>query len=184
MSKPTQADFIKIIASKISGFKEFAEAFGKERFLVYKSEVHASEEKGTAWDKEDAEMEAIADAFEAEITESDGQFSLFFHFDRRNPGGFLEIVDAGMPASLAGGDEGTSHNPDGTTYETPTPKPFWHDPVPGYAKPATGVINEIRTMLADLFRTEMNEAIESSKKEILQLVKEYTAERIKAATGG
>ena len=97
---------------------------------------------------------------------------------------FLEIVDAGMPAPLAGGDNGVSKNPDGSTYPSPTPYQLWDEPVPGYAKPATGVINEIKTMLSDLFRVEFQDAIQSSKAEILQLVKEYAAERIRSATGG
>ena len=104
--------------------------------------------------------------------------------DDRNPGGFLEIVDAGIPAPLAGGEKGTSHNPDGSTYNSPTPYQLWDEPVPEYAKPATGVINEIRTMLATLFRQHMKEAIDASKKEILDLVKQYTSERIQNVVKG
>lgn len=184
MSAPTQQDFIAIIQSKLSGFEQFAEDFGKQRFLVYKSEIQAPAEKANAFIKEAAEMEAIADAFKCEIRQDGNNFSLYFYFNERNPGGFLEIVDAGMPAPLAGGDNGISHNPDGTTYSSPTPISLWDKPVLGYAKPATGVINEIRTMLSDLFRTELKEAIAASKQEMLQLVKKYTAERISAAIGG
>ena len=184
MSAPTQQDYISIIKSKISGFEQFAENFGKERFLVYVSEIQAPAEEPEAFEKEKDEMEAIADAFKCEIQIDENTFTLFFRFDERNPGNFLEIVDAGMPAPLAGGDHGTSHNPDGSTYASPTPIQHWDDPVEGYAKPATGVINEIRTMLADLFRTELNEAISAGKQEILNLVKEYTAERIRNVAGG
>ena len=184
MNRPTQQDFISIISSKLDGVEQFAENIGKERFLVYKSEMHAPDEDDVAWEKEDAEMEAIADAFKCEIKKEDGQFSLIFHFDERNPGGFLEIVDAGMPPPLAGGDYGLSHNPDGSTYSSPTPRNQWDEPVPGYAKPATGVIHEIRTMLADIFRTEMKTAIEISKQEILELVKQYTSERLQTVIGG
>lgn len=184
MSSPNKDQYLSIIKSKMSGFEQFAESFGKQRFLVYKSEVHAPAEKAMAHIKEDTEMEAIADAFKCEIVQTDGTFTLFFYFDERNPGNFLEIVDAGMPPPLAGGHRGISKNPDGSTYKTPTPIERWLDEVPGYAKPATGVINEIRMMLSDLFRSEMNEAIESAKQDILQLVKDYTAERMRAAIGG
>lgn len=184
MSAPTRQDYLNVIKSKLSGFEQFAENFGKERFLVYESEIQAPDEKYNARQKEEKEMEAIADAFKCEIVLQDDVFTLLFHFDERNPGHFLEIVDAGMPAPLAGGDKGTSHNPDGSTYPSPTPEERWNDLVPGYAKPATGVIKEIRTMLSDLFRIEMNEAISSAKQDILQLVKNYTSERIRAATGG
>ncbi len=184
MSAPKQSDYIAIIKSKISGFEQLAENFGKERFMVYASEIQAPDEDANAFEKERAEMEAIADAFKCEIQVNENTFTLFFHFDERNPGNFLEIVDAGMPAPLAGGDHGVSHNPDGSTYASPTPIQQWDEPVPGYAKPETGVINEIRTMLSDLFRAELGEAIATGKQEMLQLVKDYTAERIRNVTGG
>lgn len=184
MNAPTQKDFVALIAKHVDGFKEFAENFGRSRFLVYESEITAPDETDRAHEEEVAEMEAIAAAFRCEIKQEGNQFELYFYMDDRNPGGFLEIVDAGMPAPLAGGDEGTSHKPDGSTYNSPTPYQNWHDPVPGYAKPATGVINEIRTMLATLFRQHMKEAIDASKKEILDLVKQYTSERIQNAVKG
>lgn len=184
MSAPTQQQYLSIIASKLSGFNKFAEDFGKSRFLVYESEISAPAEDADAFIKETEEMENIANAFKCEVIQEDRKFTLFFHFDERNPGGFLEIVDAGMPAPLAGGDNGTSHNPDGSTYPSPTPQQLWDEPVPGYAKPATGVIDEIRTMLADLFRNELKMAVASAKQEMLHLVKQYAAERIAAATGG
>jgi hypothetical protein len=184
MSMPTRQEYLNVISSKLSGFEQFAEEFGKTRFLVYESEIQAPDEKFDAMIREQAEMEAIADAFKCEIVQEDETFTLYFYFDERNPGGFLEIVDAGMPAPSAGGDNGLSHNPDGSTYRTPTPQERWDEPVPGYAKPATGVIKEIRTMLADLFRNEMHVAIESAKQDILSLVKRYTAEKISEVTGG
>lgn len=185
MNAPTHQDYLNIIKSKLSGFTQFAEAFGKERFLVYKTEVHAAGESEENWALEDEEMEAIADAFRAEIKEENSSFSLFFYFDGHNPGHFLEIVDAGMPAPPAGGQNPpVALNPDGSTYTSRAPIQIWGEPVPEFSKPATGVINEIRTMLADLFREEIKEAIESSKKEILELVKTYTAERIHNVIGG
>ena len=184
MSAPTYQDYITAIVSKLSGFEQFAESFGKERFLVYKSEIQAPEEKADARIREEAEMEAIADAFKCEIIQEESRLTLFFYFNERNPGHFLEIVDAGMEPPLAGGDHGISHNPDGSTYRTPTPKSRWETPVPGYAKPATGVINEIRIMLSDLFRAAVNEAIVSAKQNMLQSVKNYVSERIHNVTGG
>ena len=184
MSAPTNQDYFSAIVSKLSGFNQLAEEFGRSRFLVYKSEIQAPDEKPSSFKKEVQEMEDIADAFRCEIQQDGGKFTLFFHFDERNPGGFLEIVDAGMPPPLAGGDNGISHNPDGSTYRSPTPEDEWDKPVPGYAKPPTGVINEIRIMLADLFRAELNEAINAARLEMLEPVKQYVAERIRTVTGG
>lgn len=176
--------FIQLISAKLQSFKPFAEAFGKSRFLVYESEIQAPDEKADAAAAEAAEMEAIANAFKCDIVLNNNTFTLFFFMDERNPGHFLEIVDAGMPPPLAGGDEGTAHNPDGSTYQSSVPYQLWGQPVPGYAKPATGVINEIRTMLADLFRTEMQEVISSSKSEFMKLTKEEVANRLKGVMGG
>lgn len=184
MSTTLNDSILSIVASKMDDFKLFAENFGRSRFLVYKSEVHAPGENDFAYDKEDAEMEAIADAFRCEIIQEDQKFTLFFHMDERNPGGFLEIVDAGMPAPLAGGDHGTSHNPDGTTYASSTPKSRWNEPVPEYAKPETGVINEIRTMLQTLFHGFFTDTVKDSKAEILKAMKQQVASRLKSVTGG
>lgn len=184
MAAPTQEDFVNLISGKIQDFIPFAENLARARFLIYESEIAAPDEKGDAYEREVAEMRAIAEAFRAEIQQSDNSFALNFYMDERNPGGFLEIVDAGMPAPLAGGDEGVSRNPDGSTYLSPTPQWLWDTPVPGYAKPATGVINEIRTILRDMFRQYVNEAIEIAKKEFMVLLKTYVSEIISAATGG
>lgn len=178
-----QERFIQLVTTKLEAFKTFAEDFGKSRFLVYETEIQAPAEKADAYEREKAEMEAIADAFRCEIHIENNAFTLYFYMDDRNPGHFLEIVDAGMPAPLAGGDEGISQNPDGSTYNSPTPYKHWHDPVPGYAKPATGVINEIRTMLADLFKQEAEEAFRSAKAEIGPTVKQYVSEQLRAAGG-
>ena len=183
MSAPTQQDFINIIAGKISGFEEFAKNFGQQRFLVYKSAIHAPDEGADAIAKEDAEMEKIASAFRCEVQQEGGKFTLFFYFDESGSP-FIPVVDAGMPAPLAGGNHGISTNPDGSTYASPTPVNRWYEPVPGYAKPATGVFNEIKIMLADLFRNEMEEVIAESKQEMLALVKAYVAGRIGAVAGG
>ena len=174
-----QEKFVQLATSKLDSFKSFAEDFGKSRFLVYETEIQAPAEKADAYKKEVAEMEAIADAFRCEIKVEDNALTLFFYMDDRNPGHFLEIVDAGMPAPLAGGDHGISHNPDGSTYPSPTPYRDWDKPVPGYAKPATGVINEIRTMLADLFKQEANEAIKAAKAEIGPIIKQHVSDKLK-----
>lgn len=184
MNKPTKADYLALIAKRVPDFKQFAENFGRSRFLVYESEIQAPDEGPVAYEKEVAEMEAIAQAFRCEIVQIDNRFELYFFMDDRNPGGFLEIVDAGMPAPLLGGDNGTAHNPDGSTYNSKVPYQLYGTPWPGYAKPATGVINEIRTMLATHFRTYMKEVIDASKKEILQLVKSYVAEQVQNAVKG
>lgn len=175
---------VDAVMSRLEPFKNFAENFGKSRFLIYETEVHAPAEKKKAIDEEDSEMEAIAKAFRCEIVSNGNQITLFFYMDERNPGGFLEIVDEGMPPPLAGGDKGTSHAPDGSTYASPTPQKDWDKPVAGYAKPATGVINEIKTMLASLFRNEAKIALSSAKHEIASLVKQQVSNHLKHALAG
>ena len=183
MSAPTQQDFVNLIAAELQAFIPFAENLGKSRFLVYESSIAAPAENGAAEAKEQAEMEAIADAFRCEITQSSNSFQLNFYMDERNPGGFLEIVDAGMGAPLAGGRDGTSTNPDGSTYPSPTPQEDWDKPVPGYAKPATGVIEEIRAMLKTVFADFFQEVIKNVKTQFMEILKQYVAEKIGSAVG-
>lgn len=184
MSAPTQQDFVSLIAAELQNFIPFAENLGKTRFLVYESAIAAPAEDGAAEAMEQAEMEAIADAFRCEILQSDNSFMLNFYMDERNPGGFLEIVDAGMGAPLAGGNSGTSTTPSGSTYPSPTPQYLWDEPVPGYAKPATGVIEEIRTMLRTIFTEFLQEVVAAAKAQFMEMLKQYVAEKIGAAVGG
>ena len=178
MGRPTQEDFLNIIKGKISGLEQFAEQIGKSRFAVYRTETYAGNEK------EEAEFDAIMNAFKCKIQQNGNSFSLFFYMDEHNPGGYLEIIDAGMEAPLAGGKGGISTNPDGSTYDTPTPRYRWDEPVPEYAKPGSGVIGEVYTIVRDLFQTEFRQAVADSKQEIMALVKDYVAERIHAAAAG
>lgn len=178
MSRPTQEDFLNIIKGKISGLEQLAEQIGKSRFAVYKTETYAGNEK------EAAEFDAIMDAFKCEIKQDGNSFSLYFYVDEHNPGGYLEIIDSGMDAPLAGGKGGISTNPDGSTYDSPTPRYRWDEPIPEYAKPASGVIEEIYTIVRSLFHTEFRQAVDDSKKEIMAMVKDYVAERIRAAASG
>ena len=187
MSEDIREKTMSLIEERLSSFIPFAEQFGKSRFLVYKSEVHASGEKEEAWEAEDVEMEAIADSFRCEIRRNGNTFSLFYFMDERNPGGFLEIVDSGMPPPLVGGDNGTAHNPDGSTYKSNAPLYAYGLPLdgsdgrPDYSKEGTGVIHEIKTMLKDLFSDYFHDAIADSKKEIMETVKKNVQERIHKA---
>lgn len=177
-------DVLSIISLRLNEFIPLAENLGRSRFLLYKSDVHAPDESDIAYSKEDAEMDAIAESFRCEIVQNGNSFSLFFYMNERDNGGFLEIVDAGMPAPYAGGNNGISTNPDGSTYTTPTPKRFWDTTIEGYAKPATGVINEIRTMLQTLFHSFFVETIEMAKTSIMNTVKTKVAAELKASIGG
>ena len=188
-------DATMVIYKKLEDFIPLAENLGRSRFLVYESEVHASGEDSLAHEKEDAEMEAIAEAFRCEIKQSGGQFSLFFYMQERNPGGFLEIVDAGMPPPLVGGEDGTAHNPDGSTYQSKAPlaayglpldgsTSFGRTVLPDYSKAGTGVINEIKTMLQSLFHDFFIEAVGEAKQEIMELAKQEVLERLHNSLGG
>lgn len=188
-------DIISIVASRLNEFIPFAENVGRSRFLIYKSEVHASGEDELAKEKEDAEMEAIAEAFRCEIKNEGNQFSLYFYMEEHNDGGFLQVVDAGMPPPLVGGDGGTAHNPDGSTYQSSAPlsayglpldgsTTFGRTTLPDYSKEGTGVINEIRMMLQTLFRSFFIEAIEAARQSIVDTLKAQVTAELITAIGG
>jgi len=185
-----RSDATSILAGKLNNFVSLAESLGRARFLVYKSEVPAPGEGDWAAEAEWAEMDAIAESFRCEIKQSDGQFSLMFYMYERDPGGFLEIVDAGMPAPLVGGDNGTAHRPDGSTYKSLAPLSAYGKPLdgsdgrPDFSKEGTGVINEIKTMLKSLFHDFFMEKLEETKVEIKKLAKQELQSRIHNAIGG
>lgn len=170
----TNEEVVGMICSRLESFLPLAESLGKSRFLVYKSEYGVN-------DKEASTMDAIADSFRAELAVDGQSVTLKFHMDENDPGGYLEIVDAGMPTPLLGGDRGTAHNPDSSTYKSQVPIGLWGLPADDpedLAKPASGVVNEIKMMLAGLFRQYFQEAVADAKKDILQRMKEETKERI------
>lgn len=189
MKEEVKDQILSAINERLSEFIPLAEQLGRSRFLVYESEVHAPGETEAAYEREDTEMEAIAESFRCEIKQSDNQFSLMFYMQERDPGGFLEIVDSGMPPPLVGGDNGAAHNPNGTIYPSDAPKAAYGLPLdgmtrfgktilPDYSKEATGVIHEIKTMLKDLFHGYFQDAITEAKNEILQAVKEDVKSKI------
>lgn len=164
-------DVASIISEKVMAFQDIAVQFGKSRFLVCMDEYGKNS-------KEAETVERISNSFRCEVVQDGQAFLLYFHMDEDDPGGYLEIIDGGMPAPLAGGHHGTSHNPDGTTYASPTPVSKWNEPIEEYAKPASGIIYEIKTMLADLFKDAVKAAISESKSEILNIVKAQVKERL------
>lgn len=189
MALNIKSEVTAIVYDKLKGFIPFAESLGRSRFLVYESEVHAPDESELAREKEDTEMEAIAESFRCDIKQAGEHFSLFFYMEERNPGGFLEIVDAGMPPPLVGGDNGIAHEPDGSTYKSKAPIAQWGQPLdgngkPDYSKEGTGVIKEIKTMLKSLFHDYFNDAVKEARTEILTLAKQEVQSRIHNALGG
>lgn len=171
---------VSLVGSKLNDFIITAVNFGKSRFMVYQSEYGKNE-------KEVAAMQDIAEGFRCEIHQEGNSFTLMFYFDENDPGGYLHIIDAGMPTPLLGGDRGTAHNPDGTTYLSKVDINLWGQPAnrpEDLAKPASGVINEIKVMLADLFNQYFQDVLAQSEDQIMKLVKQEAQERLSSVLGG
>lgn len=175
-----KTQIVSLVGDRLEDFKITAENFGKSRFMVYQSEYGKNEKEVDA-------MQAIAEGFRCEIQRVDNSFTLMFYFDENDPGGYLHIIDAGMPTPLLGGDRGTAHNPDGTTYLSKVDINLWGQPAnrpEDLAKPASGVINEIKVMLADLFNQYFQDVLDLARNEIMQLVKQEAQERLSSVLGG
>lgn len=167
-----------LIEARLQDFIPFAESFGKTRFLVYRDSIYGTNEK------ELQTIDRISDSFRCEIIRNSQSFSLMFYMDEDDPGGYLTIMDQGMPTAMLGGDGGIARNPDGSTYRSKVPAKFWGQPAVNpedTAKPASGLIHEIKTMLADLFRSHLSEAIASVKTDIANMMKQQIVQEIQSA---
>lgn len=156
-------DIVSIIMPKISGWQMTAINFAKSRFLVAASEYGMN-------DKESAELMNIADGITIEIFQEGNSVGMNINYGQ-SP--YLDIIQNGMPAPLTGGDGGTAHNPDGSTYQSNVPVILQGQPIESFAKQGEDVMGEIGTMISDLFRQEIIACVDESHAELGEALKIY-----------
>lgn len=158
----TEINIASIISEEVVSFELMATAFAKQRFLALSAEFNENE-------KEAAEIEKIADQIKCTITYSDNLFDLEIFFDDNS--NYFEIINEGMPAPVAGGDNGIAHNPDGSTYKSNVPEQLWGNVLDEYAENGIDIMGETKTMLKDLFYDRIMDAINNEKGKIAEAYK-------------
>lgn len=149
-----------LIAERSRGFKTVGEAFAKTRFMV------AASEYGDNPDEQHA-LAQISDAFRCDIVATSEGVRLMFDTDNNDPGNYLSIVEGGMPPPLSGGNNGIVTLPDGSTRRSRVPEQLQGQPIEEYAEPASDIMDELETMLGDLFADYVNNAVDESKSDII-----------------
>lgn len=149
-----------LIAERSRGFKTVGEAFAKTRFMV------AASEYGDNPDEQHA-LAQISDAFRCDIVATPEGVRLMFDTDNNDPGNYLSIVEGGMPPPLSGGNNGIVTLPDGSTRRSRVPEQLQGQPIEEYAEPASDIMDELETMLGDLFADYVNNAVDESKSDII-----------------
>lgn len=80
---------------------------------------------------------------------------------------------------VAGGDDGTAHNVDGSTYQSRVPERLWGTPLPEFELPVLDGNDEAQHMVELLAPDAARNAVESSKDEIAhQIVIPYIQQQI------
>ena len=102
-------------------------------------------------------------------------------FDNADQGNYLEIIEHGMPAPYAGGDGGIVHNPDGTFEKSQVNPVFWGTRLDSLAKPGSDTLDEVRRMLGDLFRDEVQNIVAASRADIAGIAKQYIIQELQSA---
>lgn len=160
MTSDMTAKLRTLVAAKSKGFKMIGEAFAKTRFMV------AASEYGDNPDEQHA-LAQISDAFRCDVVETAEGVRLVFDTDNGDPGNYLNIIEEGMPPPLSGGNNGIVTLPDGSTRPSRVPEQLHGQPIEEYAEPASDVINELETMLGDLFADHVHNVIGESRNEII-----------------
>lgn len=85
---------------------------------------------------------------------------------------------------VAGGDNGTAHNVDGSTYQSNVPKKFWGTPLPFLELPIIDALNEAIQIVRLLAPDAVKDAISNSKEKILEVIKPQIIQEFTTALGG
>ena len=155
---------IDVIKDSVQDFTILAQNFAKSRFLVLTTEFGQNQEELDA-------LNHLADRIRCNINKTDSGVSLSIEYDDDYE--YLNVIQEGMDAPLTGGNNGIVTNPDGSTEQSKVPQTLWGTPLEQYAKEGEDVIGEIRTMLTDLFKDRVQEAVSESKQKITDIVKPY-----------
>lgn len=155
---------INLLATRAKDFEIPAEAFARSRIMLLSSEYGDNAEERAA-------LQNIAEGIKCTVNASDDGVSLSIDYDSRDPGGYLSVVDGGLEAPQTGGKHGTVTMPDGSTRHSNVPSVLWGNPIEEYAEPPSGVVEEIKMMLTDLFKEHLSLLIAENKSEIAKAVK-------------
>ena len=171
MSIIDTASIINLVAQKAKAYEPIARNFAQSRFLLASIEYGQNEEEIDA-------LQKIAEGIQCKISASETGVSQDIDFDDNDSGNYLEIIDQGMPAPLAGGSGGFAHNPDGSVYRSLYPEHLWGSPLEELSKPGSDTLDEVRKMLSQLFADEVRNIIAESKSDIAAIAKRGIVDEI------
>jgi len=141
MSMIGTAAIINLIAQRAKNYESMARNFAQSRFLLASIEYGQNEAETEA-------LQKIAAGIQCKIVATDTGVSLDIDFDNNDSGNYLEIIEEGMLAPLAGGSGGFAHNPDGSVYRSNYPEHLWGTPLEDLSKPGSDTLDEVRKMLS------------------------------------
>lgn len=159
-----QDRIINLLAARAKSFEMPAEAFARSRIMLLSSEYGDNAEERAA-------LQNIAEGIKCTVNASADGASLSIDYDSRDPGDYLSVVDGGLEAPQTGGNHGTVTMPDGSTRRSNVPPALWGNPIEEFAEPPSGVVEEIKMMLTDLFTEHLRLLIAENKSEIAKTVK-------------
>lgn len=162
------SDIVNIVESKLSEYDTEAEQVGRSRFMILCMDIGANPEEA-------AEIEKIANSFRYTIIKEGDELQLSREVCQ-SP--YAEIIENGMPAPYTGGEGGIVHMPDGTTRSSKVPVQLWGHELPEYAKAGTAAFEEMDLMQKTLFPQAVRDAVQSSKQEYSEIVKQEILKRL------
>ena len=169
----SMGEITEIIAEDIFAFQNTATEFAKSRFLALAEEFNENE-------KEAAEIQKIANFIKCIIFLKGDSFSLKIDL-KDSSSNYLEIIDTGMDAPLAGGHGGIAVNPDGSIYRSQVPTELWGTRLDALAEEGIDVLGEIKRMLTDLFKDHIAQVISQSKPKIAELAKKHILQEFQSS---
>ena len=168
------ARIAEILLPHLDWFKLLAQEFAKSRFLVNASEYGMN-------DKESEELMKIADGINISLSSGGSSLQLEITYGE-SP--YLNIIENGMSAPLAGGDNGVVTNPDGSQEPSEVPEPLWGNPIDSYAKEGEDVMGEVKEMLTSLFRDAVVQAAGEARPEIIETIRPELVRHVQQSIGG
>lgn len=124
-------------------------------------------------------LERISNAFNCHVAQTEEGLRLTFDTDGGDKGNYLDVIEDGLPAPISGGNNGIITNPDGSMRRSLVPEQLQGTLLPWYEEPASNVMNELKIMLADLFRDYTENLVHDYRSEISDIMKRYAAEEIR-----
>lgn len=92
------------------------------------------------------------------------------------------LKDHGTP--VAGGDNGTAHNVDGSTYESRVPEKFWGTPLPWLELPTIDGKEEVSHVIQLMAGDAIRDSVNRSNKEIKDIAYTYFRDKLSEMLGG